>query len=211
MACVLLLHPICTSDTSVERELLSGLVAVPQRGCRPRTFRVAAGTHHVLVPPPGSRLQDTWVGPRLGLGMPGTARARAMVWTRTFASLGGHAGRQVQAELRSTLTPAPPTFQPGREPGARSLAFPVEGFPPALGRGAVFVPPSLAVCPLPRGFPHQGTGWSSPLLHSPGPTPGVCAGPGVTGAPACRGHVHTEPSPALKAGAASLYPSGLRA
>lgn len=102
-------------------------------------------------------------------------------------------------------------FPPLRERGARSLSFPAEGFPPAPGWGAVFVPPSLAVCSLPRGFPHQGTGWSSPLLRSPGPIPGVCAGPGGTGALACGGHVRTEPSAALNAGAASLYSSGLRA
>lgn len=187
VACVLLLHPICTSDTSVERELLSGLVAVPQRGCRPRTFRVAAGTHHVLVPPPGSRLQDTWVGPRLGLGMPGTARARAMVWTRTFASLGGHAGRQVQAELRSTLTPAPPTFQPGREPGARSLAFPVEGFPPRSGSGCCLCPSLSGSLPPATGVSSSGNGMVLAIAAFTWPhSGGLCGawsdrGPGMQG------------------------------
>lgn len=140
---------ICTSDTSVERELLSGLVAVPQRGCQLRTFCVAAGTHHVLVPLPVSRLQDAWVGPRLGLGMPGTARAHVMVWTRTFASLGGHAGRQVQAELGSTLTPAPPTFPPGRERGPGAL--------PSLRRAS----PPLWVGVLSLSFPP----WQSAPCH----------------------------------------------
>lgn len=197
----------CTSDTSVERELLSGLVAVPQCGCQLRTFCVAAGTHQFLFPRLGAghagqsqvRAGDARdrQGPRHGVDMhiciPG--------WTRRAAGAG---------RARKRTDPSSSHVPAGARAGARSLAFPAEGFPPALGRGAVFVPPSLAVCPLPRGFPHQGTGWTSPLLHSPGPTPGVCAGPGVTGAPACRGHVHTEPSPALNAAAASLYPSGLR-
>lgn len=95
VACVLSRHVICISDTFVKREVLSFWCGVCHSArfseqyisrCRwdPTVFSFISSVHH---------WKDEWIGPGLGLGIPGPmlwcGHTRSCPWAGTWGGRGG--------------------------------------------------------------------------------------------------------------------------